>query len=691
MRLSLLNFIKYTNQNYLQFSLLIAYLLLTSCVSVPWEKDKYAQEPVDKQVILAKEDANKAPESIPAKKRLLVTQELAVTQLMIDADSARIAGNFEEANQLYDRVLKVLPDSERALVGKAAVTKATANNELIQSARTLLEAKNLDASKAIVRQVLLQDPEHEEALKLQKEIRNIDEPVQSGPIALQPPFEKPVTLELRNTDIKVVFEALSRVSGINFILDKDIKAGTTATIFVKEAKIEDAIELVLSSNDLQKKVLTENTVLIYPNTDKKLQAYQDLIIRSFYLSNTSAKQAASLIFTMLKTKDVYIDERLNMISVRDTPEVVNIAEKLIAAFDLEDPEVMLEVEILEINRNRLQELGIEYPSRLAVTTTPLTLQALRDGIPSSQIGISPNPAVNFSKTVGDVNVLSNPRIRVRNNEKAKVLIGDKVPIITSTAAVNAGVAESVQYIDVGLTLEVQPRVSIDNFVNINLALEVSSLGDRTVSPNGTVAFTIGTRNTSTVLRLKNNETQVLAGLISDKERKNSSRLPGVGDIPILGRLFANQSDTKKKTEIVLAITPRILSNISRPDAELTEYWSGTKNLITDKQQISLPPQDAPLRRAPQNSIIERPSPSQGQPVQNVPTVTPLETPAVTPIDNQQNGNDTPASTPSINAPTSTNTIKPLTPSSTTASGLSPEAAAAGAAALSNAATVNNAP
>ena len=412
-----------------------------------------------------------------------------------------------------------------------------------------------------------------------------------------------------------MFEALSRATGINFILDKDIKPDTKASIFIKKARIEDAIDMVLSSNGLQKKMLAENTMLVFASTPQKQKDYQDLMIRSFYLSNTTAKQVAALLKTMLKTKDIFVDDRLNMIVMRDTPEAIHIAEKLVAVNDLADPEVMLDIEVLEVSRSRLQELGVEYPNRIAInslipittvtsatgvvasstvnTASQLTLAGLL-GLNKSRFDVSPNPAVNFRKTTGDINILSNPRIRVRNNEKAKILVGDKVPVITTTSTANVGISENVQYVDVGLKLDVEPRITADDYVNIKVGLEVSSLGDRTVTKNGATVYTIGTRNANTILRLKNGETQVLAGLISDDERKNASKLPGLGDIPILGRLFANQQDQKTKTEIVLAITPRIISNIVRPNAEVSEYWSGTDGLITDKQQINLPTTSEPL-------------------------------------------------------------------------------------------------
>jgi general secretion pathway protein D len=166
-----------------------------------------------------------------------------------------------------------------------------------------------------------------------------------------------------------------------------------------------------------------------------------------------------------------------------------------------------------------------------------------------------------------------------------------------------GISESVQYVDVGLKLDVEPRITADNYVNIKVGLEVSSLGEKTITRNGATVYTIGTRDASTILRLKDGETQVLAGLISDDERKNASKLPGLGDIPLLGRLFANQQDQKTKTEIVLAITPRIISNIARPSAEVSEYWSGTDTLISDKPQVSLPAAILPL--SPQEKQREK--------------------------------------------------------------------------------------
>jgi len=597
---------------------ILAFLLsqLNSCAFAPWEKASDRSKTPEAQVVEAKKTIEKDPEGTLARKNLIVTNELAVTKLFAEAEQARAKGLYEDANNLYDRVLDILPDNPNANEGKNKVKRELAQSNKLAKAAELIESNKLDDAKDAVHDVLIENPQHEEAHKLQQQINDKLPPSNSKPPQLKVQFDKPVTLELRDVNIKIAFEALSRATGVNFILDKDIKPDTKATIFVKKARIEDAIEMVLSSNGLQKKVLAENTVLVFPSSPQKLKDYQDLMIRSFYLSNTTAKQVAALVKSMLKTKDIFVDDRLNMMTMRDTPEVIRIAEKLIAANDLADPEVMLDIQVFEVNRSRLQELGVEFPNRIGVnslfkndivtsssgtvvattqafTSTQLTLEGLLN-LNKSRFDVSPNPAVNFRKTTGDVNVLSNPRIRVRNNEKAKILVGDKVPVITTTSTANVGISESVQYVDVGLTLNVEPRITPDNYVNIKVALEVSSLGDKTVTKNGATVYTIGTRNANTILRLKDGETQVLAGLISDDERKSASKLPGLGDLPLIGRLFSNQQDQKSKTEIVLAITPRIVSNISRPTAEISEYWSGTDSVISDKPVINIPSSNRPM-------------------------------------------------------------------------------------------------
>jgi general secretion pathway protein D len=396
----------------------------------------------------------------------------------------------------------------------------------------------------------------------------------------------------------MVFEVLARQTGLNFIFDKDVKSDGKTTIFVSQVPVEQAIDLILAQNQLARQILSENMVLIYPSTPAKQKDYQDQIVHTFFLSHAAPKDAEAMLKTVLEAKIQHIDERSGTLTLRDTPEHVRMAEKLIASLDQPESEVIMEVEILEISHNLADQIGINYPTSATFTPTPLAgaSSAIAGSAAnltladighqnSSTITVSPlTVSVDLLKTVGDTNVLSSPRIRAKNKEKAKILVGDRVPVITSGTSATTGGSYStsaVQYLEVGLTLEVTPTIHGDGDVAIKLALEVSSIANTLNIPTGnggtTVAYQISTRNANTLLELKDGETQVLAGLISDTESQTSNHIPGLGDLPILGRLFGSNGTNDKKDEIVLLITPHIIRAQSRPPSETTEFWYGTES------------------------------------------------------------------------------------------------------------------
>src|SRR5204863_3513199 len=321
--------------------------------------------------------------------------------------------------------------------------------------------------------------------------------------------------------------------------DKDWQPDTRTTVYVRDTTIEEVIRFVLVTNQLDRKVLNDNTILIYPNTPAKTRDYKDLVVRSFYLANADVKQTANMVRQLVKTRDLFIDEKLNLLVMRDTPEAIRMAEKLIANQDKGEPEVMLEVEVLEVGSNQLTNLGIQWPSQIGVgiqgaegvagkvtgtEATHFNSGLVRITVPDPMI------AFNLRQQVGRNNILANPRIRVKNREKAQIHIGDKVPVITTTAGATGFVSESVNYLDVGLKLEVEPQVFLDDDVGIKVALEVSNIASQIKTSSGTVAYQVGTRNATTTLRLKDGETQVLAGLISDEDRRSAARVPGFADL-----------------------------------------------------------------------------------------------------------------------------------------------------------------
>lgn len=545
------------------------------------KKNDALQKPEDR--VESANDALKAKsDSVENRQNVHISKELATYELLTMAEQAMLKKDFVAAKQFYERVLAFASKNQSAIAGIKEIERELKTQDQVEHAAKALRENRTEEAKETVQQVLLSNPKNEDARNLSDNIQAKQAAEKGKQPKLKISHNKPISLELKDVQAKTGFEALSRSTGVNFVLDKEIKSDHKINISVRNMSIEDTIDMVVASNGFQKKVLTENSLFIFQNTPQKKKEFQDLKIRSFYLNNASAKEVSNMLKTILKTKDIYIEERLNLVVMRDTPEAITLAEKLVSVIDVADSEVMLNIEVLEVSRSKLQELGIVYPNQFSVISesTGLTLDALKN-LNASAIGVSPNPAINFKKTVGDVNLLSNPRIRVKNNEKAKVLVGDKVPIITTTSTANVGVSENVTYVDVGLKLEVEPKINLENFVSIKVGLEVSSLGDKTVTKNGATVYTIGTRNAATLLRLKDGETQILAGLIQDEDRKNAARVPGLGDIPILGRLFSNQEDKKTKTEIVLAITPRVLTNLQLPKANVFDLWSGTENEISD--------------------------------------------------------------------------------------------------------------
>src|SRR5262249_25392571 len=275
--------------------------------------------------------------------------------------------------------------------------------------------------------------------------------------------------------------------------------------------------------------------------------------------------------TQVKTGDIFSDEKPTLGGRNDTADEVRIAEQLVATQDLNEPEVMLEVEVLEVASSLIREFGIKYPERLnwgllnpgldtsTTTNTSTTITTTQPAPPPFTLWRPgtwnfslANPAfiLNLRQVDGNVNLLANPRIRVKNRDKARIHIGEKVPVITTTSTANVGVSSSVQYLDVGLKLDVEPNVYLEDEVAIKMQLQVSNIPEQLIV-SGRVAYLSGTREPATTLRLRDGETQVLAGLISDEDRRAANKVPYLGDLPNLGRLFSSNNDQRTKTEIIM--------------------------------------------------------------------------------------------------------------------------------------------
>lgn len=577
--------------------------MLAACASesvLNESKNLLAEGQIEEGLSKLHDALDKSPQDIPLRNYYYHQRELQLNRLLNQADISRQQGHLDEAGILYRRVQVIDLSNERASVGLQNIELERRHRQRIKEAEALLNKNDLMGATAIVQSILLENPQQKDTLLLKRRIADKTNKIDSTS-KLKSARSKPISIEFRDVSLKSVFELLSRNAWINFVFDKDVRGDSKVTLFFKNGMVEDVVRLVLVTNRLDQKVLNDNTILVYPNTPAKQKEYQELLTKSFYIGNGDVKSLANTIKTVVKPKDMVIDEKLNYLVIRDTPEAVAFAGRLIANLDVSDPEVMLDLEVLEVSTNKIKEIGIRYPEQLSAgvigkdaVSGSLRLDEARN-LNSSMVVLNiTDPALvfNLKKVDSDTNLLANPRIRVKNRDKAKVHVGERVPVITTTSTANVGVSESVNYLDVGLKLEVEPTIMLNDEVSMKIGLEVSNILETITRASGLTAYRLGTRNTSTSLMLKDGETQVLAGLIQNDDRKSANKIPGLGDLPLIGRLFSNHNDTNTKTEIVLLITPHIVRNIVRPEAQDAEFLSGTDD-STGAATVQLRPVDQP--------------------------------------------------------------------------------------------------
>ncbi len=527
---------------------------------------------------------NKDPSNPRYAIQYLNLRDQLVNDLIHKAEAARKSGSLGEAEKLYRDIEKYDVNNSMVKLGQELIQRDRQHAELIEKNK-----QNSEKLKLVNEKINIETPN---SVFLDRTKENIS-PINSANNEMHESFKKVVSLEFKDAPFKSVIEALSQVSDLNFFYDKDIRPDIKISVKIDNLTIEDALKLILNTNGLNYKILSPKALLIYPDNEQKSNKYENLEIRSFYLENAKASTVVENLKSLLKLKNIIINERLNLIVVRDNKQTMDIVDKLIKLQDMDDPEIVLDVVVLEIKSSKLLDLGLKPPLQASLSVAPTNNSTL---MLNDLMNITPmNTQVNIDQVVANLrkedqnsNILANPKIRVKNHEKAVIQIGDRVPVITTTATSTGFVSESLSYVDVGLKLEVEPNIRLDNEVGIKTSLEVSNLVKEVRSSNGTLAYQIGTRNASTVLQLANGETQILAGLINDEQRKSAIKIPLLGDLPVLGRLFGSNRDDKQRTEIVLAITPHIVRNLKRPNEKDARFESGTNNVISNNPYVINP-------------------------------------------------------------------------------------------------------
>ncbi|HUJ14072.1 MAG TPA: secretin N-terminal domain-containing protein [Thermoanaerobaculia bacterium] len=443
-------------------------------------------------------------------------------------------------------------------------------------------------------------------LKKRAEADNI---TKAQPPMLNPASNQPISLSFpHDTPIKDILRALGNAFGINVLFDQALK-DDRLSIELKDVTAQQALDRVMQAGNDFYKVLDPHSIIVVPDNPQSRRDYEDLVIRTFYLSNGDAEQVTNVVRTMIEARNVFPLKALNAITIRDTADKVKIAEKIIEANDKAKAEVVVDVELLQIDLDKARDIGfvvngwsstapgIVQPLTGATDTSggtiPLTsgtlsqLRALNSGLLSFSI---PNASYAALKSIGDTKLLANPELRISEGEKATLHIGQRIPVpvstFTSVSTTTAGTfapVTSYQYQDVGIKVSIEPRVHHNREVTLKLTVEVSNLGAPAAGTgtNGVPAQpTFATRTIESTIRLKDGETNFLAGLIQQNDEESDNKTPILGDIPIIGRLFTLNHHHETRTDLILTMTPHIIRIPDITEDDLAPMWVGTQSNLS---------------------------------------------------------------------------------------------------------------
>ncbi len=431
------------------------------------------------------------------------------------------------------------------------------------------------------------------------------------PPVLNPASDEPISLSFpHDTPVKDIYRALGNAFGINILFDQAVK-DDRISIELRDVTAQQALERVMQAANHFYKVLDPKTIIVVPDNPQARRDYEDLVIQTFYLSNGDAEQVTNVVRTMIEARNVFPLKALNAITIRDTADKVRIAQKIIEANDKARAEVVVDVELIQLDYDKLRDIGFALQGPTAsspgqiipqipttdsagkVTITPapggtqVTLGQLRAlAGPNSFTFTMPSAQYALAKTLSNAELLANPELRISEGEKATLHIGQRIPVPVSTfTAISTGTSPyqpvvSYQYQDVGIKVSIEPRVHHNQEVTLKLTVEVSNQGPPVVVPNQAPQPTFATRTIESTIRLKDGETNFLAGLIQDTKNESSTKTPFLGDIPFIGRLFNLNHQEDQRTDLILTMTPHIVRMPDITEDDLAPMWVGTQNNMT---------------------------------------------------------------------------------------------------------------
>jgi general secretion pathway protein D len=407
-------------------------------------------------------------------------------------------------------------------------------------------------------------------------------------LELGPEANEPLGLVFRGASLREAYLALARAAGVNVVFDPAFQ-DQPITLDLENVPFEQALNALNSVGHTFHRVTDSRILTVIPDTPAKRREYEQQVVKTLFLSNADIKETIDLLRIVLGARRVAPLPGANALTISDTPDKVAAAERIVQIVDKRRAEVVVEVEILEVKRNRLKEYGIYLTSGLdaqgiegiatAIIPNPAEEFTLDDNPYSASnllVTALPGAVVRLLQTDSSTRLLANPQLRISEGQTAQAKFGDQVPVpVTVFASIaTGGIAQqpitSFEYKNVGVNIDITPRVHHDGEVTLELKLDISAVG-----PAGFQGLpTFNSRVVTSTIRLADGETNLLAGLILDNERYGLTGIPGVADIPFIGRLFARNQEEASQTDIVMTLTPHVLRRPEITEEDLRSFLVG---------------------------------------------------------------------------------------------------------------------
>jgi general secretion pathway protein D len=538
-----------------------------------------------------------------------------------DGDRAEHKNNYDAAYQAYKKAHEAKPSDSKYMAAYLRM-RFFAAAEHIRSGESLRDAGSLQEALAEFRLAAQIDTSSFEALgqvrrtadllqkqamdkenanKAKAQTSSLEKEAQSaaGPVTLDIKWDTPISLHLTATTTDAVYKTIAKVAGINVLIDPEYKP-QKVNFELQDVSLREALEMVAMQTKTFWRPVSSNTIMVAADTGTKRKELEQNVMKTFYLRNAGTpadlQQAAGTLKAILDISRIQVTPEQRSLTVRGTPDQMVLAQKLLDDIDKPKAEVVIDVIVMEVSRDKMHTIGTNPPTSASVTLAPggtsstgtsgssgssLTLNSFTS-LNAGDFAVS-IPGVSFSLLATDSNtkVIQRPEIRVLDSEKASLKIGDRVPIATGSfqSGFGGSVNTQFQYLDVGVNIDITPYVHATNEVTLKMSLEISSVAG-VQNIGGFNQPTIGQRRIEHEARLADGEVNLIGGILEDTDTNSLSGYPWLTKIPILKYLFGQETKERQTSEIVFAIIPHIIRSNEVTDENLKLVDLGSANSVT---------------------------------------------------------------------------------------------------------------